>query len=169
MNTKKQPAPSTEIKRINGYLKEVTTFFNASGTPISQLINPLMVELKPRDVLQIFVGAFLIASPLCFTEEVWQLSLTLKNSNIYLLSLVSLITVTLFIYFNFYRFKLNGNVLNFFKRILTTYLITLSSVVLILFLINKFPIMEMPYVALKRVIIIGFPSLFGAILSDCLK
>ena len=159
----------TEIKRVNGYLKEVVTFFDSSGKPISHIINPLMVELKPRDILQIFVGAFLVSAPLCFTEEVWQLSISLKSANVFALGGVSLVTVALFIYFNFYRFKLKGHLANYFKRTLATYLITASSIVLILTLIDKFPINETPFIAVKRVIIIGFPALFGAVISDYLK
>lgn len=159
----------TEVQRVNGYLKEVVTFFDSSGKPISQVMNPLMVELKPRDVLQIFVGAFLVAAPLCFTEEVWQLSINLKMKNVYALGAVSGVTVALFIYFNFYRYKLKGHVVDFFKRTLATYLITASSIILLLSLIDKFPIQESPYIAIKRLIIIGFPTLFGAVISDYLK
>lgn len=54
----------TEIKRINGHLKELVTFFDDSGKPIGHVMNPLMVELRPRDVSQIFVGSFLVVSPL---------------------------------------------------------------------------------------------------------
>lgn len=160
---------ATEIKRINGYLKEVVTVFDDSGKPISHVINPLMVELRPRDISQIFIGALLVASPLCFTEEVWQLSLNLKLNNIYMLMVSSVITVTLFVYFNFYRFKLRGNVAEFIKRIVAIYFITTLSVILILFLIDKFPVVKEPMVAFKRVIIIAFPSIFGATLTDYLK
>jgi hypothetical protein len=52
---------NTEVKRINGYLKEVITFLDSSGQPVSHIVNPLMVEVKPRDVLQLFVGSCLIA------------------------------------------------------------------------------------------------------------
>ncbi|MFK8139335.1 MAG: DUF2391 family protein [Bdellovibrionales bacterium] len=159
----------SEIKRINGYLKEVITFFDSSGKPLSQVMNPLMMELRPRDILQIFVGAFLVAAPLCFTEEVWQLSITLERSNVFGLGFVSLVTVALFIYFNFYRYKLKGHLVDFIKRVLATYLITASSIVLILVLIDKFPITETPFVAIKRLIIVGFPALFGAVISDYLK
>ncbi|MCB0367211.1 MAG: DUF2391 family protein [Bdellovibrionaceae bacterium] len=159
----------TEIKRVNGYLKEFVTFFDASGKPISQVVNPLMVELKPRDVLQIFVGALLIASPLCFTEEVWNLSVDLKQFNVILLSGFSVITVTMFIYLNFYRFRLKGNVIEFVKRVAATYLITLFSVALILLLIDKLPFLDHPEVALRRVLIIGFPSVFAATISDYMK
>lgn len=158
----------SEIKRVNGYLKEVVTFFDDSGQPISHVINPLMVELRPRDMLQIFIGAFLIASPLCFTEEIWQLSISLKLQNIIYLMICSMVTVTSFVYFNFYRFKLIGHVAEFVKRIFAIYFITTFSVVLILFLIDKLPFEE-PMIAFKRVIIIAFPSIFGAAFTDYLK
>ena len=161
--------PKTEIKRVNGYLKEIVTFFDSSGRPISQVINPLMVELKPRDILQIFVGAFLIAAPLSFTEEVWKLSVELHRHNVYALGGISVVTVTLFIYFNFYRFRIKGNAINFAKRVLATYLISVSSIVLLLALIDKFPIWTTPYVAVKRTILIGFPAVFGGLISDYLK
>jgi uncharacterized membrane protein len=75
----------TEVKRVNGYLKEVVTFFDSTGKPISHVMNPLMVELRPRDITQIFIGSLLVSTPLCFTEEVWNLSISLKLINIYYL------------------------------------------------------------------------------------
>lgn len=159
----------TEIQRINGYLKEVTTFFDNSGKPISHVVNPLMVELRPRDVAQIFVGALLVATPLCLTEEVWNLSVELPQLNFILLLLSSFFTVMLFVYFNFYRFKLKGNIINFIKRILATYTISILSVSMVLFLINKLPIVEEPLISIKRIVLIGFPSVFGATITDYLK
>ena len=63
----------TEIKRVEGYLKEVVTVLDDSGEPISNVINPLMVEIRRRDIMQIFIGELFISNPFCFTEEVWQL------------------------------------------------------------------------------------------------
>ncbi|WP_372651493.1 DUF2391 family protein [Halobacteriovorax sp.] len=159
----------SEIKQVGGYLKEVVTFFDSSGKPISHVVNPLMVELRPRDITQIFVGALLVSSPLCFTEEVWTLSISLKNQNVMYLAISSIVTVLLFVYYNFYRDKLRGNFIEFVKRIIAIYTISILSVILVLFLIDKFPIMTTPYIAIKRVIIIGFPSIFGAVITDSLK
>ncbi len=159
----------SEIKQVGGYLKEVVTFFDSSGKPISHIVNPLMVELRPRDITQIFVGALLVSSPLCFTEEVWTLSISLKNENVVYLAISSIVAVLLFVYYNFYRDKLRGNVIEFVKRIIAIYTISILSVILVLFLIDKFPIMTTPYIAIKRVIIIGFPSIFGAVITDSLK
>jgi uncharacterized membrane protein len=165
--TEKRRGFRTEIKRINGYLKEVVTLLDESGEPVSKIINPLMVELRPRDVLQLFVGSFLIAAPLCFTEEVWKLSEELNQTKILLFALLSFVTVVSYIYLNFYRYKLKGNIVNFIKRLIATYVISISSVVLLLFLIDKLPLNT--WHGVNRIVIIGFPSMFGAILSDSLK
>jgi len=157
----------SEIKRINGYLKEIITFLDDSGNPIGHSINPLMVELKPRDITQLFVGSLLVSTPLCFTEEVWKISESLSDNNITYFFCLSIFAVTSFIYFNFYRYRLKGHVIEFIKRIFFTYLISLLSTVLVLSLINKFSIGDHPSMA--RVIIIGFPSIFGAMVTDYLK
>ncbi|MCB1198397.1 MAG: DUF2391 family protein [Bdellovibrionota bacterium] len=159
----------SEVQRINGYLKEVVTQLDHTGKPISSFINPLMVELRPRDILQIFVGSFLIAAPLAFTEEIWNLSQTISSNRIWALGCISLVTVTLFIYFNFYRNRLKGYWIHFIKRVVATYLITCSSAIGVLFLIEKLPIHDQPQVAINRVIIISFPAVFAAVISDYLK
>ena len=159
----------TEIRRINGHLKELVTFLDSSGNPIGQVMNPIMVELRPRDIIQIFVGSLFIASPLSFTEEVWIISSELSVVNVFLLWCCSLITVVLFVFYNFYRATLKGHVIEFVKRIMAIYLISIFSVILILSLIDKFPIITETEVAIKRVLIIGFPAVFGGTLSDFLK
>lgn len=158
---------TSEIKRINGYLKEIITFLDDSGNPIGHSINPLMVELKPRDITQLFIGSLLVSTPLCFTEEVWKISESLSDRNIGGFFLLSILAVTSFIYFNFYRYRLNGHFIEFLKRIFFTYLITLLSTILVLSLINKFTFGD--HTSMARVIIIGFPSIFGAMVTDYIK
>lgn len=159
----------SEIRRINGYLKEVVTLFDESGKQISHVINPIMVELKPRDIMQIMVGSFLIGSPLCFTEEVWVLSENLNVGKVETLALVSVATVTLFIYLNFYKNRLKSHFFEFVKRVLATYFISLFTVALILYLIDKLPWEDDPILSFKRTVIIGFPAVLGATLSDYIK
>lgn len=158
-----------ELKKINGYLKEVVTFFDDSGKPVGHVINPLMIEFRPRDIMQIFVGSLLVSSPLCMTEEVWNLSQHLRMQNIYLLMTCSLFAVCLFVYFNFYRKNLRGHIIEFVKRMVAIYTVSTISVILVLFLIDKFPYDTEPLLAFKRVILIGFPTIFGAVVTDSLK
>jgi uncharacterized membrane protein len=159
----------SEIERVNGYLREIVTFFDDSGKAVGHVMNPLMVELKPRDIMQIFIGSLMVSAPLCFTEEVWNLSVSLKMNNVYLMIVLSVFTVSAFVYFNFYRFRLKGHVINFIKRIVATYVISTLSVVLVLFLIDKLPYATEPMVAFKRIVIIGFPSIFAATIADYIK
>ena len=159
----------TEIKRINGYLKEVVTILDDSGNIIGHSLNPLMVELKPRDILQLFVGSFLISTPLCFTEEVWKITETLPRINLIYFLISSLFAVIGFVYFNFYRFKMKGHIIEFTKRIFFTYFISLLSTIMTLFFINKLPLGEDIFISVNRVVVIGFPSVFGAIVTDYLK
>ncbi len=169
MNIKNSSGFKTEVKRINGYLKEVVTFVDSSGEPITHIINPFMVELTLRDVFQIFAGSLLIGAPLCFTEEIWNLSISLNPSNVVALGLMSFVLMASFVYFNFYRDKISGQFANFIKRIIVTYIIVAGSIALLLALVDKFPIQTEPLIALKRVVIISFPSLFAGVITDNLK
>ena len=51
-------------------------------------------------------------------------------------------------------------------RVFAAYLITLAVIALLLFAIDKFPILSDPVVALKRLIIIAMPASMGAIIVD---
>ena len=67
-----------------------------------------MVELRIRDVIQIIVGATILAIPLAFTEETWQLGEKLPVLNVFALGLLSVLFIAIFVYVNFYRFYLKG-------------------------------------------------------------
>lgn len=158
-----------EVKRINGYLKEVVTFLDSSGKPISHVVNPIMTELRPRDILQIFVGVMIFGAPLCYTEEIWNLSNEISLLNLNVINIVAFILLSSFVYMNFYRFKIKGNVINFFKRSFAIYFITFLTIGMFLFLIGKLPLSEDLIIGYKRISLIAFPSLFSAAISDLLK
>ncbi|MDZ7797967.1 MAG: hypothetical protein U5N56_13450 [Candidatus Marinimicrobia bacterium] len=69
------------LKRIGGYLHRIIPVADASGKILSYTLKPVMVEFRPRDLLQIIVGASILAVPVAFTEETWMLGgeLPLKN------------------------------------------------------------------------------------------
>lgn len=70
------------IKRIGGYLHKVIPVMDSTGKILSYTLKPLMVELKPRDILQIIVGASILAVPIAFTEETWNLGEKLPLVNV---------------------------------------------------------------------------------------
>ena len=63
----------TEVKRIHGNLYEIVKVLDEKGSVVQTINIPLKVELKIKDILQIIVGASILAVPVAFTQEVWDM------------------------------------------------------------------------------------------------
>ncbi|MBT8395159.1 MAG: hypothetical protein KJN66_09960 [Bacteroidia bacterium] len=110
----------TTIKRIGGYLHRIVPIADKSGAIISYALKPLMLEFKTRDIMQVIIGSALLAIPVSLTEEAWNLGESLPVINVSIISIISLLLVSVFVYFNFYRVTLKGYVPDFIKRVLGT-------------------------------------------------
>lgn len=159
----------TTIKRIGGYLHRVVPIADKSGEIISYALKPLMLEFKPRDIMQVIIGSALLAIPVSLTEEAWNLGETLPNFNVSMIAILSLVLISVFVYFNFYKVTLKGYVIDFIKRVIGTYLISLLVVALILTLIDKCPWGIDNALAIKRIILVAFPATMSGTLSDAIK
>lgn len=161
--------PDEMIKRIGGYLHRVVPIKDATGKVLDYTLKPLMIEFRPRDVMQVIVGASLLSIPICFTEEVWVLGAELPLANVIGLSILSVLFIGLFVYYNFYRFNFRGHALEFIKRIAGTYILSLLVVALLLTIINKCPWGVDNLTAIKRILIVAFPASMSAAVSDSIK
>lgn len=156
-------------RRIGGYLKEVVTIADATGKAVQHVVLPLMVELKPRDVMQIIVGASILAVPVAFTEETWNLGEKMPVANVLCLSLLGVLFIASFVYFNFYRYHLRTHVFEYVKRVVAVYCFSLLVVGVILTIIQKCPWGIDNVLALKRIAIVAFPASMSAAVSDTIK
>jgi len=157
------------VKRIGGYLHKVVPVVDSAGKVISYAVQPLMWEFRPRDVMQIIVGASVLAVPVAFTEETWTLGERLPVANVAGLAIVSVAFIALFVYYNFYRGSLSGHVTEYVKRVLAVYVLSLLVVGGLLTLIQKCPWGVDTALAMKRVVIVAFPASMSAAISDMLK
>ena len=82
MNSNPNKEQEIKITRIGGYLHKITTILDSSGKVLHRSISPLMVELLPRDIMQMIVGATILAIPLGYTEETWDLGERLPLTNV---------------------------------------------------------------------------------------
>nr|WP_216599675.1 DUF2391 family protein [Vibrio sp. 03-59-1] len=119
-----------------------------------------------EDASQIFVGAFALAVPISFSEEAWRLGETLPILNLLVLFTLSVVFLTLYTFENVFQRNVSERKLVFILRIVVAYFMTAMVVMLVLFCINKLPLLSDPLVALKRVIIISMPASMGAIVVD---
>ena len=157
------------VKRIGGYLHKIIPVLDNTGKIVHHAITPLMVELRPRDIMQIIVGAAILAIPVGFTEETWDLGERLPLKNVLFLTIISIIFIATFVYFSFYRMNLKGHVFQYVKRVLATYLLSLVVVGILLTIIEKCPWGIDNILAIKRIIIVAFPASMSATVSDSLK
>ncbi len=158
-----------EVVRIEGRLKEIVTIKDHTGKVLHKIMNPLMVEFHPKDVLQVMVGAAILAIPVGFTEETWKLGESLPLSNVLGFLLLSLLFISAFVYYSYYRGKLKEHHKQFIKRVFSTYAISFIVVGLLLTMIQRAPWATDFTLAFKRVVIVTFPSTMSAAVADTIK
>ena len=169
METNETPKPETTIKRIGGYLNRVVPITDSAGKVINYALKPLMVEFHPRDLMQVIIGASILAVPVAMTEETWVLGTELPLTNVLILSGLSLLFIAGFVYYNFYRFHFKGHCFEYIKRVMAIYLFSMLVVGLLLTVIQKCPWGADNLLALKRIMIVSFPASMAAAVSDTLK
>jgi uncharacterized membrane protein len=158
-----------EVIRVSGRLKEIITVKDEKGDILHRMISPLMVEFYPRDLMQVMIGATILAIPVAFTEEVWRLGETLPLLNVFLIMLLSILFISLFVYYNFYRQHLKEHRFEFVKRVALIYLFSFIVVSIILTLINLAPWTTNTILSVKRAIIVTLPASMSAAITDMLK
>jgi uncharacterized membrane protein len=160
---------ATRVERRDGRLHSIREVSDSAGRVMSQLATPLKVELHGDDVAQLVVGACAMAVPIAFTEEVWDLGSTLSNGRIVLVVVGSLSTLAFFVRSLFYPGKqLHEYRADFVKRVVVAYLVTLAVSILLLILIDKAPLDDLPLV-LRRAVLVAFPASFAATAIDYIK
>lgn len=157
------------VRRVGGYLHKLVPVVDTSGAVVEHVLRPLMVELRARDLIQILVGSSLLAIPVAFTQEAWDLGRTLPTGNVIALSGVSLLLISLFVGFHFYKGYLGQYIFEYIKRIAAIYLLSLAVVAALLTLIQQCPWSTDWALALRRVVIVGLPASLSATLSDAFK
>ena len=158
-----------EVVEVNGVLKELTTVRDLKGKVLHKHLKPLHIRFNLRDLLQIILGASILAIPVGFTEETWGLGGKLPITNILTFVALSLIFIGCFVYYHYYRHGLHRHYKDFIKRTLLTYLVSFTVVALLLVLIQQGSWLTEPMLAFKRTAIVTFPSSLSAAVADMLK
>ncbi|NVK25578.1 MAG: DUF2391 family protein [Gammaproteobacteria bacterium] len=125
-----------------------------------------MLNINFQDITQIVIGAFALAVPLCFSEEVWRLGATLPLTNIILVASLSIVFLAFFTYENIFQGNVKLRILAFVFRIFFAYSLTIIVSALLLLSLDKLPLMYEPLVAFKRVVLVSLPASMGAIVVD---
>ena len=159
----------TSVDRIKGMLFEVIKVKDDNGQVIRTFQIPLKVEIKIKDILEIIVGSSILAIPVAFTEEVWDLGQNLNFLNVLALSFIGFLFMAAFVYFSAYRLHMKMFRKEFLKRVFTIYFLSLLVVGLLLTVIGECPWISDFDVAMKRVMIGAFPASMSATVTDSIS
>ena len=170
-NKTETASADVSIQRLgrNGYLHRVIPIVDKSGQVVQRFIKPLMVEFRLRDVLQTVVGASILAIPAAYTEEAWNLGRDLPLANILAIVFMSVLFISMFVYFNFYKGYIAEYRAQFVLRVVTTYVVSALVVATLLTVIGQAPWGVDNALALKRIVVVAFPASMSATVTDALK
>lgn len=135
-------------------------------------IAPILPKFKLADLLQIIMGAAILAVPIGFTEETWRLGENLPVFKVIGLMALSLFFISMFTYYHYHRQSSGSqqeHTTEFVKRVLSTYILSFLVVGIIMTLIEKAPWGAAALIAFKRVAIVTFPSSLSAAIADTLR
>jgi len=140
---------------------------------LSTIMHPLGIKFRAKDVLQVMIGAAILAVPVGFTEETWKLGESLPILNVVALLALSLIFVSSFVYYHYHKnggeHSRESHISEFTKRVLTTYILSFVVVAVLLMIIQKAPWGTDALLAFKRTVIVTFPSSMRAAVADVIK
>tara|TARA_Y100000310_G_C20605834_1_gene775415 strand:- start:487 stop:1017 length:531 start_codon:yes stop_codon:yes gene_type:complete len=167
-NLKKKSDELPPVVRVQGKLHSIIHITTPGGKK-HKLLKPLQVEFHPHDALQILIGAAVLAIPVGFTQEVWELAEILSTGNIIMIALLSVLLISSFVYYNFYHGKLDDHLELFVLRVGATYFLSMLVVGMFLLLIGKVYLFTDLALSLKRLVLVSFPASMSAMVSDSLK
>ena len=132
-------------------------------------VTPLKVEFHPKDILQVIIGATILAIPVGLTEETWELGITLPLLNIFGFLVLSLLFISAFTYYNYYRHKIHIHMDKFLKRTFSTYLLSFIVVALLMLMILPNAVPESTILTMfKTTVIVAFPASMSGAIADML-
>ncbi|MDG5469981.1 DUF2391 family protein [Deltaproteobacteria bacterium IMCC39524] len=126
----------------------------------------MKLSFNMEDVSQIVVGSAALAIPISFSEEAWNIGATLPFFKLLLVFFLSMAFLSFFAYESVFQANIKYRVPVFIARIFFAYTIAGIVVALILFSLDKFPLLSEPVLALKRLIVVTMPASMGAIIVD---
>lgn len=124
------------------------------------------LSINAEDISQIAIGSFALAVPISFSQEAWDLGGTLPTFNLVLVFLLSITFLSIYAYYSVFQGKVSKRYGVFVLRVFVAYFIAALVVGLVLLSLNKLPILEDPFVAIDRIILITMPASMGAIVVD---
>lgn len=123
-------------------------------------------SFNAEDMIQVVIGSSALTVPVAFSEESWKLSETLPMLNVFVLIFLSLLFISLYSIQGIFQGQIKHRLSHYIFRIIMDYGVSLIVVFIVLFALNRMPILDDPIIAIKRIIILAFPASMGGVIVD---
>jgi len=140
---------------------------------VREIIKPLKSEFENKDIFQIIIGASVLAVPVGFTQETWDLGKNLPMLNIIAIMFITIFFVLAFTYSHYHKGKIKSNpkhhINHLARRVFFTYIFSFAIVAILLAIIQVAPWNSDFVLSFKRTAIVTFPCSMSAAIADVLK
>lgn len=160
--------PGEGVRRIDDRLHVVHDIVDDAGRLVTTVAQPLKVEFRVQDLVQLVMSACVMALPVALTGEVWELGEKLSGGRALLIVTFSIVALLAVIWGLFYGRRVREYSGHFLRRALSAYVLTYLISFLLLRLFDQAPLDDLR-VALTRTVIVAFPASFAATAVDFLN
>lgn len=140
---------------------------------LARVVGPTVVEFDIHDLIQIIIGASIIAVPIIFSQQSWNFVDVLPLLNTFIVLGLTVFFIAIFTYFHYHKENLRANpryhIGKLIKRVVGTYVLSFIIVAIILSVIQVISLNAELISSFKRIVVITFPSAMGAAISDKIK
>ena len=123
-------------------------------------------KLAGRDMAEMLLGAVALAYPLVVTEEVWHLGQAMTWPRALALWFGSAVVIGWYGTHAFQHGSFRKNWGQIILRVLVAHGLTFAVCATLLLVMDKFPILTDPGIALRRAMIVMYPAAFAATILD---
>ena len=142
---------------------------------VNPIVNPIRHEFSAKDLLQVIIGATILAIPVGFTQEVWEIGVSISNTITGIFVVLSVLFISTFAYYHYHRHRTpeqKGHKIAFIKRVFFTYL---GSLVLVTILLKLITTSDISWAVvnieelIRIIVIVTLPASMSASIADTLK
>ena len=140
---------------------------------LKRLIGPTVAQFDLHDLIQVIIGAGVVAVPTGFQAEAWRIGEVIPLLNTFILMIMTFFFLSIFTYFRYHKEHLSANpkyhILELTKRVVITYVFSfiVVSIFLSVIQVNSWSLEAL--ISFKRVVLLTFPAAIGAAVSDTIR
>ena len=165
------PKSKKEVVNYSEHFNRVHDVHEEHTQILRKLVAPIAISFTPKDLVQLIVGATILAIPVGFSDEIGHFGKTLAIGNILMVLAISILFISIFVYYQYHshHMSLKNHIGDYLKRVISTYAVSFIVVAFFLTMIQRTLWTTELIVSLKQVVLVSFPACMSAAVTDSIR